>query len=156
MISPQVPESRSPAEPMVTARAIIYTGPQRIVESLPHLDHVVDCLDFRDPDAGSLRQHSGLHPQIRARTRQQDELYSRKKQDVLQYIFENPIPGNGVSRHEYRFAAQCRAGRHRSVSFAEELGIDLREAGMAVNVIHLNDHNWPCVRGRCHVCRESC
>ena len=132
--------------------AVLFTGPLPLIKELPGLDLEVDCRQFHDPKC-DLRDHCGLHPEIRARVRRHP-LYQQKIEQLLDYLAHHPTPNNGMAIH-YRFGIGCVKGRHRSVSFAEEAAAGLRATGMRVRVVHLNSHNWPCARGVCLTCRET-
>jgi hypothetical protein len=138
-----------PEVPWPEVRAIFYTGTAAQIQELRGLDLSVDCLGFKDPEAGSLRGHSGLLPEIRSRTRAHLE-FAAKKQN-LELCIERLSP----KQTSFRFGVNCRAGRHRSVSFAEEVAQDFRANGARVSVVHLNAHHWPCKRGSCKVCVET-
>ena len=132
-------------------RLVLYSGPQEIIEAMPHMDLLLDARGFVDPQT-DLRNHSGLHAEIRSRIRGHDN-FLRLKQILEEHFQDHLLPSNGVAGH-YRVGVFCRAGRHRSVGFCEEIAMDLRAAGMVVRVVHLNDDRWPCKRGRCQTCVE--
>ena len=146
-VGPKVPLDEVMLDKRALRRAIFFTGPDWQITKLRNLDLRVNCLGFRDPyHSEMIRHHSGLHPTIRQRTRAHG-LYSVKRQEVVRHMNQHLVPNNGAVTDEYRFGFYCRAGRHRSVSCAEEMATDLREIGMLVIVVHLNDHLWPCARG---------
>ena len=145
---------RLPAEQVIPSalRSVLFTGPEALIQQMVRLDYLVNCEAFEVGNELAV-SHSGLHPQIRERTRSQ-KLYSEKAQEIRNFLSQYPVPTNGMTAEVYRFGIFCQSGMHRSVSFAEELAGDLRHFGWTVAVVHLNDHSWPCKRGHCEACQE--
>ena len=90
---------------------------------------VLDVRCFDDPDAGKVRQHTGMHPDIIGRL-----LAHRRFQkwicDAVDFMLRAIGPGSrAASGAPQMFLIYCNSGKHRSLACAEVLSGVLEEVG---------------------------
>jgi hypothetical protein len=114
------------------------------------IDMIVDTRVFKDPEAGELRDHCGLHATIIERVVFNDKFpafLQRVRMQVVPALMSNSVP--------FRLGIFCRSGKHRSVAVAQIL--------RHVFAACMPGHNvtWRCVKkhsrclnGYCAECNE--